>query len=179
MTQSYEHQKPTIEGKLRILGFDGAGIIVDKGSNGKLFNIGDEVFFTGDFSRDGSNAQYVALSEIVVGRKPKNLTFEQAAAMPLTSFTAYESLYDRLLLSEKDKGKSLLIINSGGGVGSVSSQMAKNLGLKVIGTASRPDSIAFSRKYGVDIVLDHKKNLIPQLDAHGYGKGVDYIFGEL
>lgn len=167
--------KPTTEGQIRILGFDGAGIVVDKGSSGKLFNIGDEVFFTGDFSRDGSNAQYVALNEIVVGTKPKNLTFEQAAAMPLISFTAYESLYDRLLLSQKDKGKSLLIINSGGGVGSVASQMAKNLSLKVIGTASRPESTAFSYKHGVDVVLDHKQDLIPQLDAHGYGKGVDYI----
>lgn len=167
--------QPTIGGKLRILGYDGAGIVVDKGPGGKLFTIGDEVFFTGDFSRDGSNAQYVALSEIVVGMKPKNLTFEQAAAMPLTSFTAYESLYDRLLLSQKDKGKSLLIINSGGGVGSVASQMAKNLGLKVIGTASRPDSIALSRKNGVDVVLDHKHDLIPQLGAYEYGEGVDYI----
>lgn len=167
--------KPTIEGKLRILGYDGAGIVVDKGSAGKLFNIGDEVFYIGDFSRDGSNAQYVALNEILVGMKPKNLTFEQAAAMPLTSFTAYESLYDRLLLSQKDKGKSLLIVNSGGGVGSVASQMAKNLGLNVIGTASRPDSIELSRKCGVDVVLDHKQDLIPQLFAHGYGKGVDYI----
>lgn len=167
--------KPTIEGTLRILGYDGAGIVVDKGSSGKLFNIGDEVFFTGDFSRDGSNAQYVALSEIVVGTKPKNLTFEQAAAMPLTSFTAYEALYDRLLISQKDKGKSLLIINSGGGVGSVASQLATNLGLKVIGTASRPETIALSRKYGVDIVLNHKQDLVPQLEEFGYGKGVDYI----
>lgn len=167
--------KLTNEGQPKILGWDGAGIVVDKGSNGKLFNIGDEVFFTGDFSRDGSNAQYVALSEIVVGLKPKNLTFEQAAAMPLTSFTAYESLYDRLLLSEKDKGKSLLIINSAGGVGSVASQMAKNLDLKVIGTASRPDTAAFSRKYGVDIILNHKQDLLPQLDLNGFGKGVDYI----
>lgn len=83
-------------------------LIKDIGS-AKIFNIGDEVFLTGDLSRDGSNAKYVALSEIVVGMKPKNLTFEQAAAMPLTNFTAYESLYDRLLLSQKEKGKTLLI----------------------------------------------------------------------
>ncbi|XP_047995558.1 zinc-type alcohol dehydrogenase-like protein SERP1785, partial [Leguminivora glycinivorella] len=99
----------------------------------------------------------------------------QAAAMPLTTVTAYESLYDRLLLSEKDKGKTLLIINSAGGVGSVASQLAKNLGLKVIGTASRTETEAFSLQHGADIVLNHTKDLLPQLEAHGYKNGVEYI----
>ncbi|XP_063362182.1 zinc-type alcohol dehydrogenase-like protein SE_1777 [Cydia amplana] len=159
----------------RILGWDGAGIIAAKGENTKYFNVGDEVFFTADLRRNGSNAQYVAIDEVMVGVKPKNLTFEQAAAMPLTTVTAYESLYDRLLLSEKDKGKTLLIINSGGGVGSVASQLAKNLGLKVIGTAARPETEEFSLQHGVDIVLNHTKDLIPQLEAHGYGNGVEFI----
>ncbi|XP_063534130.1 zinc-type alcohol dehydrogenase-like protein SERP1785 [Cydia strobilella] len=159
----------------RILGWDGAGIIASKGENTKYFNVGDEVFFTADLRRNGSNAQYVAIDEVMVGVKPKNFTFEQAAAMPLTTVTAYESLYDRLLLSENDKGKTLLIINSGGGVGSVASQLAKNLGLKVIGTAARPETEAFSLQHGVDIVLNHTKDLLPQLEAHGYGNGVEFI----
>ncbi|XP_063380853.1 zinc-type alcohol dehydrogenase-like protein SE_1777 [Cydia fagiglandana] len=159
----------------RILGWDGAGIIAAKGENTKYLNVGDEVFFTADLRRNGSNAQYVAIDEVMVGAKPKNLTFEEAAAMPLTTVTAYESLYDRLLLTEKDKGKTLLIINSGGGVGSVASQLAKNLGLKVIGTAARPETEAFSLQHGVDIVLNHTKDLIPQLEAHGYGNGVEFI----
>lgn len=159
----------------RILGWDGAGVIVGKGEKTKHFNIGDEVFFTADTGRNGSNAQYIALHEVHVGSKPKNLTFEEAAAMPLTAVTAYESLYDRLLLSEKDKGKTLLIINSAGGVGSVASQFAKNLGLKVIGTASRPETEAYSLQHGADVVLNHAKDLLPQLEAEGHGNGVDFI----
>ncbi|PZC86289.1 hypothetical protein B5X24_HaOG211450 [Helicoverpa armigera] len=167
--------KPNIETSPRILGWDGAGIIVSKGEQVSLFNIGDEVFFTGDLRRSGTNAQYIAVDQFLVGKKPKNWTFEQAAAMALTSLTTFESIYDRLLLSEKDKGKSLLIINSAGGVGSVATQVGKNLGLKVIGTASRPETQAFTREYGADIVLNHVEDLIPQLEANGFGEGVDFI----
>ncbi|XP_053607774.1 zinc-type alcohol dehydrogenase-like protein SERP1785 [Plodia interpunctella] len=167
--------KPTVEKNPRILGWDGSGIVVAKGDDTKHFNVGDEVFFTGDLRKNGANAQYVALNEVMVGVKPKNLTFEQAAAMPLTSVTAFESLFDRLLITEKDKGKTLLIINSAGGVGSVASQLAKNFGLKVIGTASRPETVDFSKRNGADIVLNHTQDLLPQLQSHGYEKGVDLI----
>lgn len=167
--------KPNVETSPRILGWDGAGIVAAKGENAKIFNVGDEVFFTGDIRRNGSNAQFVALNEIMVGPKPKNLTFEEAAAMPLTSVTAYEAIHDRLLLTEKDKGKTIMIINSAGGVGSVASQLAKNLGLTVIGTASRAETEAFSLQNGVDLVLNHKKCLFSQLEANGYANGVDYI----
>ncbi|CAH2106602.1 unnamed protein product [Euphydryas editha] len=167
--------KSNIETTPRILGWDGAGIIVQKGENSTIFNVGDEVIFTGDLGRNGCNAQYVALHEYLVGPKPKNLTFEQAAAMPLTAATAYESLYERLLLTNKDAGKSLLIINSGGGVGSVASQLASNLGLKVIGTASRNETYDFSILHGASLVLNHTKDLIPQLIDNGYVNGVDYI----
>ncbi|KAM3964457.1 zinc-type alcohol dehydrogenase-like protein SERP1785 isoform 1-T1 [Aphomia sociella] len=167
--------KPNVETSPRILGWDGAGVVAAVGENTKLHKIGDEVFFAGNITRNGCNAQYVAVDEILVAAKPKNLTFEQAAAMPLTGVTAYESLYDRLFLSDKDKGKSILIINSAGGVGSIASQLAKNLGLKVIGTASRSETVTFSRDNGADIVLNHTQNLLPQLKANGYGNGVDYI----
>ncbi|XP_059045325.1 zinc-type alcohol dehydrogenase-like protein SERP1785 isoform X2 [Achroia grisella] len=167
--------KPKVEISPRILGWDGAGVVVAKGVNARIHNIGQEVFFTGNLARNGSNAEYIALDEVHVALKPTNLTFEQAAAMPLTSVTAYESLYDRLLLTEKDKGKSILIINSAGGVGSVASQLAKHLGLKVIGTASRSETKAFSIDNGADIVLNHTQDLLPQLKDIGYGNGVDYI----
>nr|XP_021192953.2 zinc-type alcohol dehydrogenase-like protein SERP1785 [Helicoverpa armigera] len=167
--------KPDVEASPRILGWDGAGVVVSKGENANLFNVGDEVFFTGDVRRNGSNAQYMAVDQYIVGRKPKNWTFEQAAAMPLTSLTAFESILDRLQLSEKDKGKSLLIINSAGGVGSVATQVGKNLGLKVIGTASRPETQAFTREFGADVVLNHTQDLVPQLEANGLGAGVDFI----
>lgn len=167
--------KPIIETVPRILGWDGAGVVVGKGEGANLFNIGDEVFFTGDIRKPGSNAQYMAVDQLLVGPKPKNFTYEQAAAMPLTTLTAFESLYDRLLLSEKDKGKSLLIINSAGGVGAIASQLGKLLGLKVLGTASRPETEAFTRENGADLVLNHTKDLIPQLKDNGYETGVDFI----
>jgi NADPH:quinone reductase len=167
--------KPNVEVKAKILGFDGSGVIASKGDDVKTFQIGDEVFFTGDLRKNGSNAQYVALDQILVGHKPKNLTFEQAAAMPLTAVTAYESIFDRLLLSEKDKGKTLLIINSSGGVGAVATQLAKNIGLNVIGTASRPESESFSYQQGANLILNHTNDLILQLEAKGYGDGVHFI----
>lgn len=168
--------KAQVESQPRILGWDGAGIIVDKGSRVTLFRVGDEVFFTGNLNRSGSNAEYIALDQETVGRKPKNFTFEEAAAMPLTTVTAYEALFDRMHLSEaKDKGKTLLIINSAGGVGSIASQLAKNIGMKIIGTASRTETEKFASIYGSDIVLNHKYDLVPQLEKCGYKKGVDYI----
>ncbi|XP_014367600.2 zinc-type alcohol dehydrogenase-like protein SE_1777 [Papilio machaon] len=167
--------KPQINSFPRILGWDGAGTVVARGVKTNVFNTGDDVIFTGDISKNGSNCQYVALDELFVAPKPKNLTFEQAAAMPLTTVTAYEALYDRLLLSAKDKGKSLLIINSGGGVGSVATQLAANLNLKVIGTVSRLETEEFSKKNGADVVIKHTQDLIPQLEMHGFGNGVDYI----
>lgn len=167
--------KPNVETKPRILGWDGSGVVVAAGENVNLFTVGDEVFFTGDIRRNGSNAQYVALDQILAGSKPKTLTFEQAAALPLTGVTAYEALFDRLALTEKDKGKTLLIINSAGGVGTIASQLAKNFGLKVIGTASRPETVAFTKQFGADLVLNHTQNLLPQLEANGYAQGVDLI----
>ncbi|XP_050346353.1 zinc-type alcohol dehydrogenase-like protein SERP1785 [Nymphalis io] len=167
--------KPIIETTPRILGWDGAGIVIEKGEKSNIFNIGDEVIFTGDLRRNGCNAQYVAINEFLVGPKPKNLTFEQSAAMPITAVTAYESLFERLLLSNKEAGKSILVINSAGGVGSVATQLASNLGLKVIGTASRKDTINFSLSHGASVVLNHSKDLISQLADNGYENGVDYI----
>ncbi|XP_032521973.2 zinc-type alcohol dehydrogenase-like protein SERP1785 [Danaus plexippus] len=166
--------KPIIETSPRILGWDGSGTVVGRGDGCKIFNIGDPVFFTGDLRKNGSNAQYVALNEIMVGSKPKNLTFEEAAAMPLTAVTAYESLFDRLMLSKNDAGKSLLIINSAGGVGAVASQLANNLGLKVIGTASRNETEMYTLEHGSHFVLNHTKDLLPQLEEKGF-KEVDFI----
>lgn len=167
--------KPYIETYPRILGWEGAGTVVATGKDVNIFNLVDDVYFTGDLRRNGSNAQYVALDQIFIGPKPKNLTFEQAAAMPFTTVTAFEALYDRLLLTNKDKGKSLLIINSSGGVGAIATQLAAYLKLKVIGTASSIATEEFSRRNGAQIVVNHTTDLLPQLEAKGFGNGVDYI----
>lgn len=167
--------KPDVLTVPRILGWDGAGVVVAKGENAGIHSVGDEVFFIADLRKNGSNAQYIALDEILVGPKPRKFTFEEAAAMPLTTVTAFEAIYDRLLISEKDIGKSILVINSAGGVGSIATQLLKNLGLKVIGTASRLESEEFSKKHGAEIVLNHTQDLVKQLELAGYGSGVDFI----
>lgn len=110
-----------------------------------------------------------------MGPKPKKMSFEEAAAMPLTALTTFESILDRLSISEKDKGKRLLVINSGGGVGSIATQLGKILGLTVIGTASRPETEAFSREFGADVVLNHTQDLASQMKENGMEDGVDYI----
>lgn len=166
--------KPQIETEARILGYDGAGIVTAKGDAVRRFKLGDEVFFTGDIRKNGTNAQYVALDEVHIALKPANLSFEEAAAMPLTSVTAFESLFDRLSITEKDKDKSILIINSAGGVGSVACQLANLFGLKVIGTASRPESVKFSKDHGAHIVLNHTQDLVDQLQKNDVPE-VDFI----
>ncbi|MCS5590102.1 MAG: alcohol dehydrogenase catalytic domain-containing protein, partial [Candidatus Thioglobus sp.] len=102
-----------------ILGFDACGIVRAVGSETSLFKVGDEVFYAGDMTRDGSNATHQLVDERIVGRKPTSLSYAQAAALPLTSITAWESLFDRLKITQADKNKTLLLIGAAGGVGSM------------------------------------------------------------
>ena len=129
-----------------ILGWDAAGVIIALGSECTLFTKGDSVYYAGNISRQGTNCEFHIVDERIVGRKPKSLSFEEAAAMPLTSVTAWESLYDRLCIcaditrrfspqkvsfSDSSGNKqilpSILIIGGSGGVGSVAVQLAKNV----------------------------------------------------
>lgn len=158
----------------KILGWDGLGTVVELGSETKLFKVGDKVFWAGDVTRSGSNAEFQAVDERIVGFAPKNLTKEKAVAMPLTSLTAYELLFEKLEVTDKSKGKSLLIINGAGGVGSVAIQMAKNAGLTVIATASNPQAIEWVKNFGADYTVNHHENLVPQVHELGF-KFVDYI----
>ncbi len=145
------------DGAVKILGYDASGIVSAVGEQVSLFKVGDEVFYAGDVSRDGSNTAYQLVDERIVGRKPKSLNFEQAAALPLTSITAWESLFDRLKITQSDKDKSLLLIGAAGGVGSMAIQFAKQIiGMKVIATASRDESRSWCKQMGADIVLDHQ-----------------------
>ncbi|MCK5760448.1 MAG: zinc-binding alcohol dehydrogenase family protein [Candidatus Delongbacteria bacterium] len=150
----------------KILGWDASGVVEDIGENVKNFKVGDEVFYAGDITRDGSYASHQLVDERIVGKKPTSLSFEESAAMPLTSIAAWEALFDRLNISpEKDKGKSILIIGGAGGVGSIAIQLAKKVaGLKVIATASRDKSKNWCRSLGSDGVLDHRKDLKEEMD---------------
>ena len=159
----------------KIIGWDACGVVEAVGENVTLFKVGDEVFYAGDLNKPGCNAEFQLVDERIVGRKPKNLSNEAAAAMPLTSLTAWEILFDRIRISaEKDKGKTVLIIAGAGGVGSVAIQLAKKIaGLNVVATASRPQSIAWCRQMGADVVVNHQ-NLIEEVRNAGF-EYVDFI----
>ena len=155
----------------RVLGWDAAGTVEKVGSAVKLFKPGDEVYYAGDVTRPGCDSELHLVDERIVGRKPKTLDFAQAAAMPLTSITAWEAFHDRMRIQGR---KSMLIIGGAGGVGSIGIQLAKIAELTVVATASRPESIAWAKSLGADHVIHHSQEMRPQLEALGL-KHVDYI----
>ena len=167
--------KDKISDNPKIIGWDAVGVVEAVGENATLFKKGDNVFYAGDITKDGSYQEFQLVDERIVGFSPNNIPIEASAAIPLTSLTAFELLFDRMQLSaEKDNGKSILIIGSAGGVGSVATQIAKNiLGLKVIATASRENSIEWCKKMGADFVVNHK-NLLQEMKNIGY-ETVDFI----
>ncbi|KIA96285.1 NADPH:quinone reductase [Flavobacterium sp. KMS] len=159
----------------KIIGWDAVGIVEAVGENANLFKVGDEVYYAGDITKQGSNAEYQIIDERIVGRKPKSFTNAEAAVIPLTGLTAWEILFDRIRINpEKDKGKTVLIIGGAGGVGSIAIQLAKKIaGLTVIATASRPETIAWCKEQGADYVVNHK-NLISAVRELGF-ENVDFI----
>lgn len=157
------------DGGSRILGFDAAGVVQDVGSAVTRFRPGDEVFYAGDITRPGTNAQFHLVDERIVGRKPSSLNFPEAAGIPLTSITAWEMLFDSFGLKEGEgMGESLLVIGGAGGVGSILIQLAKKLtGLTVIATASRDDTRAWVEKMGADHLVNHRNPLDEEMKALG------------
>jgi NADPH2:quinone reductase len=165
------------ETTLRILGWDVAGIVAAVGSECHLFKPGDAVYYAGQWTRPGANSQFHLVDERIVGPKPTSLDFAQAAALPLTTITAWEGLFERLQIApqpEKNRGKRILIINAAGGVGSMVTQLAHWAGLTVIGTASRLASMQWVQAHGTDYTIDHRRSLAPQVKQLGYTT-VDYI----
>ncbi|MEH6437045.1 zinc-binding alcohol dehydrogenase family protein [Massilia sp. DD77] len=160
----------------RVLGWDASGIVRAVGSEVTLFAPGDDVFYAGSLTRPGSYSQFQVVDERIVGRKPANLDFAQAAALPLTSITAWELLFDRLKVAEGGgEGKSLLIIGAGGGVGSILTQLARRLTrLTVIGSASRDVTRQWVRELGAHHTIDHTRPMGPQLAALGL-EAVDIV----
>src|SRR5690606_6224218 len=145
-----------------ILGWDAAGVVEKVGPEASLFKPGDEVFYAGDITRPGSNAELQAVDERIVGHKPKSLSFAEAAALPLTSITAWEALFDRLgvPVGKAPGAGSLLIVGAAGGVGSIAVQLARRLtSLTVVGTASRPETQEWVRQAGAHHVIDHRRPL--------------------
>lgn len=153
------------DGAPRVLGFDAAGVVAEVGDAVTGYTVGDEVFYAGDVTRAGTNAEFHAVDERIVGRKPASLDFTEAAGMPLTSITAWEMLFDAFRLTEGGgEGQSLLVIGAAGGVGSILIQLAKALtGLTVIATASRPETREWVLKMGADHIVDHRGDLAAQV----------------
>jgi zinc-binding alcohol dehydrogenase family protein len=164
----HQGSKADTSGQPRVLGWDAAGVVVAKGADVSAFNIGDEVFYAGALERPGSNAEYQAVDERIVGRKPRSIGFAETAALPLTSITAWELLFDRMGVRENERDASLLVSGAAGGVGSILVQLARRLtGLAVIATASRPETVQWVTQMGAHHVVDHTKPLGDQVGALG------------
>ena len=155
----------------RVLGWDASGTVVDVGPQVSLFRKGDPVYYAGDVTRAGCDSEFHLVDERIVGRKPRSLDFAQAAAIPLTAITAWEAFFDRLRVK---RGSSILVIGGAGGVGSIGIQLARLAELKVIATASRPETVAWCKALGAHHTVDHRQPMRPQLEALGL-KHVDYI----
>jgi zinc-binding alcohol dehydrogenase family protein len=159
------------EGAWGVLGWDVAGVVETVGPDVTLFKPGDAVWYAGSITRPGCNSEFHLVDERIVGRKPCTLSFAQAAALPLTSITAWEMLFDRLgvAIGKKPDAGAILIIGGAGGVGSIAVQLAKRLtGLTVIATASRPQTQAWVRDLGADHVVDHAGDMPAQMKAIGH-----------
>ena len=172
-------RQTTVEKQPKIIGWDAAGVVEGVGSEVSLFKKGDHVFYAGDITRPGCNSQYHVVDERIVGRKPTSLSFEQSAAMPLTTITAWEALFDRLGV-EKDASavsgeKSVLVIGGAGGVGSIAIQLAKKVaGCKVIATASRDATAEWCRQFGADDIINHHGSFAEEFKRISADE-VDYI----
>ncbi|MEZ8284202.1 zinc-binding alcohol dehydrogenase family protein [Vibrio splendidus] len=158
----------------KVLGYDAVGEVVGRGADVEGFEIGDRVYYAGDVTRMGANAEFQAVDYRIAAKAPKSLSDEAAAVMPLATLTAWEALFDRLRVRPEEK-KSILIIGGAGGVGSITIQLAKQLtNLKVIATASRPETEEWVRDMGADHVVNHH-NLVESVREQGI-QHVDYIF---
>lgn len=164
--------KSQVEAQPKVLGFDAAGVVEAVGENVTAFKPGDAVYYAGDITRPGSNAQLQLVDARIVGHKPKTLDFAQAAALPLTAITAWELLFQRMPFDAErgGEGRVLLIIGGAGGVGSIAIQLARRAGFTVIATASRPETIAWCESMGAQHVIDHRQPLAPQLAALGFAQ---------
>ncbi|MEM8951724.1 MAG: zinc-binding alcohol dehydrogenase family protein [Pseudomonadota bacterium] len=165
-----------VEDPPRVIGWDASGIVEAVGDQVSLFKPGDEVWYAGDITRPGCNSEFQIVDERIVGRKPASLSHAEAAALPLTTITAYEAFFDRLGIDRDgaDRGHSILIIGAGGGVGSIGIQLAKYAGLEVIATASRPETIEWVKALGADHVINHREDMVAQIRALGM-QHVDHI----
>lgn len=179
--------RPAPEGEYAVIGWDAAGIVTAVGDEVSLFSVGDKVYYAGDLTRSGSNAEYQIVDERIVGHMPSSLSFAEAAALPLTTITAWEMLFERLQVpvthssadknssNESDNDVSVLVIGAAGGVGSILTQLLKTrTSATIIGTASRDESVQWLKNLGADHVINHHNPLFDELQKIGVSE-VDYV----
>lgn len=164
--------KPQVEAQPKVLGYDAAGVVEAVGESVDGFRPGDRVYYAGDVTRPGSNAQFQLVDARLAGHAPRSLDLAEAAALPLTAITAWELLFQRMPFDSEHGGedKSLLVIGGAGGVGSIAIQLARRAGFTVIATASRNETTEWCRTMGALHVVNHRHALAPQLEALGFGR---------
>ena len=168
-TKLRSRQGPAEGEEVKVLGWDVAGVVRRVGPDATAFSVGDEVWYAGSVTRPGANSELHLVDERIVSRKPATLGFAQSAALPLTAITAWELLFDRLGVQRNvGEGRVLLVVGAAGGVGSILVQLAAQLTkLRVVGTASRPESKQWAQDLGAHEVIDHTQPLVPQLKELG------------
>jgi zinc-binding alcohol dehydrogenase family protein len=164
------------DGGLRVLGFDASGTVVAIGDEVSRFAVGDEVFYAGAIDRPGSNAELQTVDERIVGRKPSSISHADAAALPLTAITAWEALFDKLRIPADAHG-TLLMVGGAGGVGSIAIQLVRALlpNVRIIATASKPESAAWVRSLGAHEIVNHHGDLAAQV-SDIEPDGIEWIF---
>ncbi|MFC5050482.1 zinc-binding alcohol dehydrogenase family protein [Rubritalea spongiae] len=171
--------RPPFEGdEYAVLGFDASGVIEEIGGSVENFKVGDQVFYAGSLVRPGTNSEFHLVDERIVGRKPSSISDSEAAALPLTALTAWEMLFDRLMVDRPraEGGDIVLIIGGAGGVGSIAIQLLRALtDLTVIATASRPETEAWARECGAHHVINHREPLPEQIIALGL-RAPEFVF---
>lgn len=162
-------------GEVKVLGWDAVGVVEALGTEVKSFAVGEKVWYAGSIARPGSNSELHLVDARIASHAPKSLDLAHAAALPLTTITAWELLFDRLGVARNGgAGKRLLVVGGAGGVGSILIQLARKLTqLEVITTASRPETQDWVRKLGAHEVIDHSKNIAEELTRIGRPQ-VDY-----
>jgi zinc-binding alcohol dehydrogenase family protein len=169
-------------GEFKVIGWDAVGEVVSIGEGVTQFKPGDHVYYAGDLNRQGCNAEYQLVDERIVGAKPKSLSNAEAAALPLTTITAWELLFEHLAIKQQNSGSNhksdevILVVGAAGGVGSIFIQIAKAItGATIIATASRESSRAWVKELGADYIVDHQKPLQAQIDALVENEGINQL----
>jgi NADPH:quinone reductase-like Zn-dependent oxidoreductase len=146
-----------------VLGHDVAGVVSRVGSRVQQFKVGDEVYSRAPDHRIGTLAQFIAVKESAVARKPASLSMEEAASIPLIGLTVWQALVEKANLK---KGQKVFIQAGSGGVGTFAIQLAKHLGA-IVATTTSTANVDWVRRLGADIVIDYRKQDFESI-LHGY-----------